>query len=137
MHTFTLTAASGFTIFALVTKNTGLTLFGTCSYGVHQGLGLGGFLVFFVYVTIAVVTIWYFKSSSSSEQSDEQKNFKSYLYRMLKFTLLIFSGLAISNFVVSFNCSYWHEQWMYLVFGTAGNMFKVFTPFFSHSNQTL
>ncbi len=50
------------------TGRTGLSLFGTCSFRVSDDFPVLGVLIFFVYVILALYTIFYFKKMTEGNE---------------------------------------------------------------------
>jgi hypothetical protein len=61
IHSIGLLIPFSITLFAYVNNSTGLTLFGTCSYGVNTGFPLMGMLIVCFYFFISGITIFYYR----------------------------------------------------------------------------
>ncbi|KAM3147767.1 hypothetical protein pb186bvf_000095 [Paramecium bursaria] len=110
---------------------TGLNLFGTCSFKQKKGFPFAGILLVVLYMLISMFTIYKFKKSVPDDKKYllQKDNVMKYYYKFVIVSTLIWSGLALCNLIVAFNCIQFHKKELDF-FITIGNILKLCTPFF-------
>ena len=95
---------------AYVLDLTGLNLFGTCSFKQKKGFPFAGVLLVVLYMLFSCYTMYEFKRVVPDEEKYllQKDNFIKYYYRFVIASSVIWSGLAICNLMVAFNCIEFH-----------------------------
>ncbi|KRX00481.1 hypothetical protein PPERSA_03214 [Pseudocohnilembus persalinus] len=115
-------------LFCLITKQTGLSLFGMCSFKQGNNFGVLGLLIVVVYLIFSIFTIIYFrKQIPDNEDLKHYRNtFLNYYYTYVIAQSIIWTVLAFSNLVVGLNCTGWQVPKLN-IFITIGNTSKLCT----------
>jgi 1-phosphatidylinositol-4-phosphate 5-kinase len=109
--------------------NTGLNLYGMCSYKINSSSWVLGVIIFSIFLLLSWFTIIYFKKYVPDNPvfAEVRHNFlKFYLYYVIT-TNISWSLLVISNIVVGLNCTYFLNDNL-TIFISIGNTTKLFTP---------
>lgn len=111
------------------THNSGLSLFGTCSFKVNNGIPVFGVLILSIYLFISWYTIWYFRKSVPKNQRFKKmrEEFLQYYFYYVVSTSIIWSILALSNLIAALNCRFLHSPALNIII-TVGNAVKIGTP---------
>ncbi|KRX00482.1 hypothetical protein PPERSA_03215 [Pseudocohnilembus persalinus] len=127
-HIFAAVCMVGCYLFCYLTNSTGLSLFGMCSFKQGNNFGVFGIIIVIVFLIISIFTIVYFKRNIPKNQDFliYRKTVLSYYNRYLVAQIIIWSILAISNFIVGFNCTSWQIP-ILNIFVTIGNTAKLCT----------
>lgn len=97
----------GVYVFCLLTKSTGLSLFGMCSFRQKSNFGLLGVIIVCIYLILSTLTIIYFKKKvpNNDHFKEYRKEFLGYYYSYVIMQSIIWFVLAISNLFAGLNCT--------------------------------